>query len=202
MNLNLLRYNVGSSLVYLERTKATELEHGEMYQTLTKQAARLQSEKTELKNELSVLIEEKSALESKHEDSVLELAKKQEELDAANVEMASLRESNSSLHQQVSHLNVAFDDAQSACKKSESDLEEQKCAMRALKLQYEEAMAHKDQQLPNQLAGPLYALKTALDHTQAKVEAEHQKVENVKHELDLVNRRFVSLGPHLHQTIE
>ena len=78
------------------------------------------------------------------------------------------------------------------------ELESQRQQLKTLKAEYEESMAAQKQHTPDQLAGPVYALKTALDHTQSKLEQVNLNQEKMRRDIEFYKRQIVSnTCPHL-----
>lgn len=175
----------------LERTRASELEHDEMYQTLVKQACKLQAEKTELANEKTVIISEKEALQELYNSLESENAKVAQKLKDLNEEHAEICKLIESRDNELEVLRQKLSQAESTSVDLMKELDSQRHQIRTLKLEYEECLAQR-QQIPDQLAGPVYALKTALDHTQSKLDAANERQEKYKGDIEYMKKQLNS----------
>ena len=176
--------------IIIERNKAAELEQGEMYKTLVKQAATLQDEKTEIVNEKTILVSEKEQLQQQYEQLEANNLKVVQQLSDLNDEYNDLVKLFAARESDVENLRSKLAEAESTLQNLMKELEAQRQQMKSLKVEYEECLAQR-QQIPDQLAGPVYALKKALDHTQAKLEQANANQDKLKADIECYKKQLV-----------
>jgi len=173
----------------LEQRKAAELEHGEMYETLVKQAANLRTEKSEVENDLAIMRIEKEDLEKRYKDLEFENAKLVEKIEIAKEEHSDVLKLFEARQNDIEELKIKLAESDQASRKLMEEYEAQRRQMITLQAEFEECQAQK-QQIPDQLAGPVYALKKALDHTQSKLEQANLAQDKLKTEVEITRKQL------------
>ena len=163
----------------------------ESYSILLKQITKLQKEKTEAQIDLEALVTEKESLQKLHCDLEIENEKLLKQIISLQEEQESLNDMLSHRNEDIDGLVAKLSNAETSVAMLKRDLEEQKSEMDNLKMAHEANMAQM-QQIPDQLAGPVYALKKALDHTQQKLESANKLVEKCKNENEMNKAHLVS----------
>lgn len=168
----------------LDKAKTLNSEQMESYSVLLKQIAKLQKEKTETRADIESLIAEKECLQKLHCELEGENEKLLKQIESLQEEQESLSDMLSHRNEDIDSLMEKLSNAETSVDMLKRDLEEQKQEMENLKMAHEANMAQM-QQIPDQLAGPVYALKKALDHTQQKLENANKSVDKYKTEYEV-----------------
>ena len=164
----------------------------ESYSVLLKQITKLQKEKTETRADIDSLIAEKEGLQKLHCELEGENEKLLKQIEALQEEQESLSDMLSHRNDDIDSLVEKLSNAETSVEMLKRDLEEQKQEMENLKMAHEANVAQM-QQIPDQLAGPVYALKKALDHTQHKLDTANKLADKYKTEYEVNKIHLVSL---------